>query len=142
MQVPANHDHPSHLTAHELAAREPYRAELGGYVRQVPVLEPESYASLLYQLGFERQSVRLQVYAHVLGSRDDVVEWVRGTLLTDYEQRMAPETFARFLVEYRALLATRLGPEQPYFYPFKRILMWARKSANPGDSSPPEGPPR
>ena len=127
VQVPANHDHPSHLAAHELAAREPYRSELGGYTRQVPVLEPEGYARLLHELGFERQSVRLSVYAHLLDCRDDVVEWVRGTLLTDYQQRLPAGLFGQFLADYTALLAERLPDERPFFYPFKRLLLWARK---------------
>jgi len=129
IQVPANHDHPSHLVAHELARDEPFASELGGYVRQVPVLEPEQYAELLYGLGFERQHVRLQVYPHVLPGPEAVVEWVKGTLLTDYQQRLAPETYEQFLAEYTGRLLRALPDSRPFFYPFKRILMWARLPA-------------
>ncbi|MCC7366034.1 MAG: methyltransferase domain-containing protein [Dehalococcoidia bacterium] len=127
VQVPANDDHPSHMIAHELAAEEPYRTELGGYVRHWPVLRPEAYAQLLHDLGFARQHVRLQVYAHLLPSRDGVVEWVRGTLLTDYQQRMPPELFERYLADYRTRLAAALPDTTPFLYPFKRILIWAQK---------------
>lgn len=126
VQVPANHDHPSHLVAHEVAGEEPFRSELGGYIRQVPVQEPEWYSAKLDELGFVEQHVRLQVYPHHLESRDDVVEWTRGTLLTDYQQRMSPETFEKFLAEYRARLLPQLDDRRPYFYGFKRILMWGR----------------
>ena len=34
-------------------------------------------------LGYRRQKVRLHVYGHVLASRAEVVEWVKGSLLTD-----------------------------------------------------------
>ena len=73
------------------------------------------------------QHVRLQVYAHRLARRDDVVEWVKGTLLTDYEKRLPPELFARFLARYRERLLPRLSDRRPYFYPFKRILIWATR---------------
>ena len=63
---------------------------------------PEAYATLLDQLGYVEQSVRVQVYPHRLQSRDDVFEWLRGTLLTDYEKRMPAELFARFLEAFRA----------------------------------------
>lgn len=129
VQVPANHDHPSHVLAHDLAREEPFASELDGYVRHVPVLEPEEYAALLHRLGFERQHVRLQVYGHLLAGAEDVVEWVRGTLLTDYQQRMEPAMFERFLAAYRERLLAALPRERPYFYPFKRTLMWGRLPA-------------
>jgi trans-aconitate 2-methyltransferase len=72
-------------------------------------------------------TVRLQVYAHRLDKRDDVVEWVKGTLLTAYEQRMAPEVFRTFLDRYTERLLPRLSPERPFFYPFKRLLFWAAR---------------
>ena len=127
VQVPANHDHISHLVAHDVAREEPFRTALHGYVREVPVREPEWYAQELDRLGFARQSVRLQVYVHHLASRDDVVEWVKGTLLTDYERRLPAELYERFLARYREVLLPQLSDARPYFYPFKRILMWARK---------------
>jgi trans-aconitate 2-methyltransferase len=126
VQVPANDDHPSHTTAFELSQDEQYRSALGGYRREWPVLRPEQYAAILDQLGFGEQHVRLQVYGHHLASREDVVEWVRGTLLTDYQSRMEPELFAQFLEEYRSRLRGRLEDSQPYFYNFKRVLFWGR----------------
>src|SRR3954469_15764254 len=66
VQVPANRDHPSHVVAERVAAEEPFRAALGGYVRRSPVLAPERYARLLHRLGFTAQHVRLQVYLHLL----------------------------------------------------------------------------
>lgn len=127
LQMPANHDHPSHLVAREVAGWGPFASALGGYVRHSPVLAPERYAELLHDLGFSRQSVRLQVYGHVLSSRDEVVEWVKGSLLTDYERRMPPELFGRFLAAYREALLPQLSASRPYFYPFKRLLLWARR---------------
>lgn len=129
VQVPANHDHPSHLVAARVARETPFREALFGYERVPSVLAPEAYAQRLHSLGFEAQHVRLQVYGHLLESRDGVVEWVKGTLLTDYEQRLPPALWPSFLARYRAVLATELGDERPYFYPFKRILLWGRRPA-------------
>jgi trans-aconitate 2-methyltransferase len=127
VQVPANHDHPSHLIAAQVAAETPFREALAGHVRQAPVLPPEEYAALLYRLGYRAQSVRLQVYAHELESREAVVEWVRGTLLTDYEKRMPAELWPHFLERYRERLLPQLDDTRPYFYPFKRILFWGAR---------------
>ena len=84
---------------------------------------------MLHELGFVAQSVRLQVYGHVLELPDAVVEWVRGTLLTDYELRMPEAMYQDFVARYRERLRIALGDARPYFYPFKRILMWGRLAA-------------
>ncbi len=129
VQIPANHDHPSHVVAREVAHEPEFTAALGGHERVSPVLAPETYSTLLHRLGLREQHVRLQVYAHELASRDEVVEWVRGTLLTDYQKRLAPDVFERFLARYRDALRPHLADERPFFYPFKRVLMWGRRGA-------------
>ena len=129
VQVPANFDHASHRLAAEIAREEPFLGAMGGWTRTFPVLPPEEYATLLHQLGFAEQSVRLQVYAHVLESSDAVVEWVRGTLLTDYESRMPAAMYQDFVARYRERLRAAVGEQRPYFYPFKRILLWGRLPA-------------
>jgi trans-aconitate 2-methyltransferase len=127
VQMPANHDHLSHTVAHELARESPFSAALGGHVRRSPVLSPDVYATLLHTLGFRDQRVRLEVYAHVLDSRDGVVEWVRGTTLTDYEKRLSPEQYTKFLAAYRQRLLPQLADTRPYLFTFKRVFLWARK---------------
>ena len=127
VQVPANDDHLSHTTAVEVAREAPFQEALGGHVRQSPVLAPEAYATQLHHLDFRQQQVRLQVYAHELESRDAVVEWVRGSTLTDYERRLPAELWPRFLERYRERLLPQLDDTSPYFYPFKRVLFWASR---------------
>lgn len=127
VQMPANHDHPSHTVAVEIARESEFASALGGHGRASPVLAPEAYSALLHRLGFREQHVRLQVYAHELASRDEVVEWVRGTLLTHYQRALTPDVFARFLARYRETLLPRLADERPFLYPFKRVLLWGRR---------------
>jgi trans-aconitate 2-methyltransferase len=126
VQVPANHDHRSHKLAHEIASEPPFAAALAGYTRGKPVLEPEEYANVLFRLGFREQHVRLVVYGHPLSSRADVVEWVRGTLLTDYQRRLPPDLWERYLATYRDRLVASLSNERPFLYTYKRILFWAQ----------------
>jgi trans-aconitate 2-methyltransferase len=127
VQMPANHDHPSHVVAAEVAKEPPFHDALGGYAREGPLLAPEAYATLLHELGFARQHVRLQVYGHLLATRGDVVEWVKGTLLTDYQRRLPDDLYPLFLERYRARLLPHLGDRDPYFYTFKRVLLWAAR---------------
>jgi trans-aconitate 2-methyltransferase len=127
VQLPANHDHPSHRVASELAAQAPFAAALGGWRQAWPVRPPEWYATLLDRLGLAAQHVRLQVYLHRLAGREEVVDWVRGTLLTDYQRRLPAELFDAFLGRYRRQLLELLDDERPYRYAFKRILLRAER---------------
>jgi trans-aconitate 2-methyltransferase len=126
VQVPANHDQPSHVVAERIAAEEPFRTALGGYVRRTPVLAPERYAQLLHRLGYRSQHVRLQVYLHVLRDSGAVVDWVKGTLLTDYRRRLPDPVYDDFVARYRELLAAELPDERPFPFSFKRVLLRAR----------------
>lgn len=117
VQMPANDDHLSHTIAAETAG------SFGVEPRRDFLLPPQRYSELLYERGFRRQHVRLQVYGHVLDSSRGVVEWVRGSLLTDYERRLGG-SFPQFLEEYTRRLMARLGDRRPYLYTYKRILMW------------------
>ena len=126
-QVPASHEDPSHTVADELATVAPFAAGFNGWRRPQPVLTPEAYARLLYQSGFTEQHVRLVIYPHVLDSREDVIEWMKGTLLTEYQRHLPAELFPAFMDAYRARLLPRLESARPFFFPFKRILCWGRR---------------
>lgn len=118
VQMPWNDDHPSHRIARETAAAFgllPQRAEL------LPV---ERYACLLHQSGMARQHVRLQVYGHLLPRASDVVEWVKGSTLTEYRKPLGPERYEQFLAEYSRRLLAEISDGEPYFYTFKRVLIW------------------
>jgi trans-aconitate 2-methyltransferase len=68
--------------------------------------------------------VRLEVYAHVLASREEVVEWVRGTTLTDYEKRLDAAAWGRFLERYHERLMAALPDERPFVYTYRRLFLW------------------
>jgi trans-aconitate 2-methyltransferase len=126
VQVPASHDDAAHRVALEVAAEAPFDEHLAGSTSPpAAVLTPRDYALVLDRLGYAEQHVRLQVYAHRLASRDEVVEWAQGTVLTPYHRRLGEELYARFLDVYRARLLPRLDDRRPYLFPFQRILFWA-----------------
>jgi trans-aconitate 2-methyltransferase len=133
IQMPVNDDHPSHAMARALASEEPYASLLagggaGGGGGRFPTLAPERYAELLHALGFERPRVHVEVYGHVLPETRSIVEWIKGSALTPYRDRLSADLYARFLEEYTVRLVARLGEQAPFFYTFKRVLMWGHKA--------------
>lgn len=131
VQVPANAGQPSHTVAAQVAASTKYASAFGAAgppVDQVAanVLEPEEYATILHELGFEAQHVRLQVYPHVLDQSRDVVEWVRGTTLNRFKAVLPTHVFEELVHDYEARLLATIGDHAPCFFPFRRILLWGR----------------
>jgi trans-aconitate 2-methyltransferase len=129
VQVPANADHPSHQLAAEVALSSPFVEAMGGSPPPdavLGVLTPAHYAELLYELGFAEQHVRLQVYGHRLASTADVAEWTKGSTLVRFRRWLAPDLFEAFVARYQQRLVEVLGDRRPYFYAFKRILLWGR----------------
>src|SRR5262245_708128 len=127
-QVPAMQDSISHLTAAEIADEQPFRSALGGRHQPPFVLTPVEYARAMYASGFGDPETRLMVYPHVLAGREAVVEWMKGTLLTEYQRHLPADLFESFVERYRSVLVDRLEPARPLFFPYKRILCWGQRA--------------
>jgi trans-aconitate 2-methyltransferase len=126
VQVPANFDHPTHTVADRVGQT----FGMAPVARFEAILTPEAYAGLLDGLGFDEIHARLQVYVHRLPNTLGVIEWVKGTLLTQYRRDLGDEAYAEFLDRYRVELLNELGDpggQEPYTHLFKRILFRARR---------------
>jgi trans-aconitate 2-methyltransferase len=126
VQVPSNHNHISHQVYREVAAQEPFVSALHGYNRQTPVLPVEDYAALLFREEAQEIIVFEKVYPHVLENADAVVDWISGTALIPYFERLNDSMRVEFVETIRIRLRVEL-PSSPVFYPFKRILFSAIK---------------
>ena len=128
VQVPSNHTHISHRLILEVAGEEPFRSALNGWTRQAPVLPIEEYAGILFELEAQEILVFEKVYAHVLADSDAVVDWISGTALVPYFEKLDDDMRAKFTEALRVRMKDAL-PAAPVFYPFKRTLFSAFKSA-------------
>src|SRR5262249_51494108 len=126
VQMPSNFGHYSHLALAETIQEEPFREAVGGWTRQPPVLPVEDYASLLFASGGQDLVVFEKVYPHVLENADSIVEWVSGTALVPYMERLPQVLKDTFKTRYREKLRAK-WPSSPVFYGFQRILFSARK---------------
>jgi trans-aconitate 2-methyltransferase len=126
-QVPSMHHDPSHTAAEALTRIEPFASAFAGWHRPQPVLSPDVYARLLYRHGLASPAVHLVVYPHVLESAEAVIEWMKGTLLTEYARHLPPELFASFVERYRERVLAAVDQTMPFFFPFERILCWGQK---------------
>jgi len=98
---------------------------LNGYQRFAPVLSIDNYARILFNCGAENIVVFEKVYAHVLEDSDAVVEWISGTALVPYFERLG-EHKEKFVQSIREKMHAAM-PDSPVLYPFRRILFSAQK---------------
>ncbi len=127
VQIPSNHNHISHQIYRETANEEKFKSILQGFQRIAPVLSIDEYAQILFDCGAENIVVFEKIYAHVLEDSDAVVEWISGTALVPYFERLG-EHKDEFVKTIREKIRKAM-PGSPVFYPFRRILFSARKPA-------------
>jgi len=88
VQIPSNHNHISHLLIRETAKEAPFNKILNGFERIAPVLSIEQYTKILFEQSAINIVVFEKIYPHVLESSDAVVEWISGTALVSYFERL------------------------------------------------------
>jgi len=125
VQVPSNHGGPTHLTILRVAGQEPFRTALNGWTRQSPVLPIETYTELLFRKEAQEILAFDKIYPHVLENVDAIVDWISGTALVPYFERLGNHK-DDFVTAIRQELKTDF-PDEPVFYPFRRTFFSARK---------------
>ena len=125
VQVPSNHNHISHQIYRETADEDMFKFILQGFQRYSPVLTIENYSRILFDCSAEKINVFEKIYPHVLESSDAVVEWISGTALVPYFERLGRHK-DEFVASIREKMRAAM-PDSPVFYPFRRILFSARK---------------
>ncbi len=127
-QVPASFDTGWHMAIRATAAEAPWAAKMKGVRDVQPVAAAADYYRWLSPLA--ETDVWTTTYLHVLKGEDPVVEWMKGTALRPYLQRLedGPEQKA-FIDAYRFKIDQDF-PRQPdgtTLFPFARLFIMARR---------------
>ncbi len=89
VQMPSNHDAPSHRAIRDVAGRTRWRDRLEGLAApSAHVLPLAWYANTLDRLGFDVDGWET-TYLHRLVGDDPVLEWVKGTALRPFLDRLS-----------------------------------------------------
>jgi trans-aconitate 2-methyltransferase len=129
VQVPGNHESPSHQLMLQAAARGPWKDRLASVQGINPVHDPAFYFRALSPEARDIDAWESE-YLHVLSGADPVVEWTRGTALRPYLDALKGDEREAFLAEYRRLVAGAYPPEPDgrTLFPFRRIFIVARRA--------------
>ena len=130
VQMPRNHDQPSHQAMLAAAADGPWRARLQPLLRPSPVAAPDSYHALLRPLA-RRLDIWETVYLHELFGENPVADWTKGTALKPLLDALAGEEHRKFEEAYRARVAAAYPPADSgsTLFPFRRLFIVAEAKA-------------
>lgn len=126
VQMPSNFAAPSHGLMHELALEPPYRAHLERVVRPAPVLDAQTYYSLLAPR-FETIDIWSTEYLQILRGENPVADWTRATWLGGLLEALPQTLRAPFEAEYRrrVLGAYPKIADGSTLFSFKRLFIVA-----------------
>ena len=82
----------------------------------------DEYAELLFLNGGSEITVYDKVYPHILQNADEVFDWVSGTTMIPYIERLPKYLHESFRQSIRERLH-EIWREEPLLFPFRRILM-------------------
>ncbi len=126
IQIPSNHNHPTQDFILETGREEPFSTALKGWTRSYSVLTIREYSELLYDSEGEDIVVFEKIYPHVLPDSYAVLDWLSGTAILPYLERLPVELHEPFL----GVIGEKLKesyPGSPVFYPYNRIFFSAHK---------------
>jgi trans-aconitate 2-methyltransferase len=126
VQMPRNHEAPSHTLMAETALGGPWRDRLEPLLRTGPVAAPRAYYDMLApHVG--RLDIWETEYLHVLDGPAPVVEWVTGSALKPLLDALDGAARAAFLAAYAGRIAAAYPrrADGRTLFPFRRLFLIA-----------------
>ena len=124
VQMPAQSANITNFLLEELASQPPFKDILKDWTRQSPVKGTETYAKLFYEKGGMDLQIIEKIYPLIMKDAGELFNWVSGTALLPYLDRLDAGHRSLFSDAYKRQLAEHFSSD-PVFYPFKRILLSA-----------------
>jgi trans-aconitate 2-methyltransferase len=134
LQFPSSHRNKGHIAIRDTAAESPFSEAMDGWEWKFPVLDIEAYAKILFNLGGRDFTLFDKVYPHVLTDANEAYEWLSGTTILPYLERLPMDLHASFIERLRDKLWS-IWPGGPLLFPFRRILLSAQKPRTNHNSS-------
>lgn len=128
IQMPRNFGARSHVCVAETIEQGPWRVRLEPHLRRRPVAEPQRYWQLLYGKAAALQIWEAE-YLQVLQGDNPVAEYVKGSWLKQFLDRLEEPGRSAFEADYRARVLRDYPPEASghTLFPFRRVFIVAQR---------------
>jgi trans-aconitate 2-methyltransferase len=108
----------------QLAQEEPYATALKFWNRPSPVLTLDDYTNIVFSHGGQNILLYQKVYPIVSKQQDDFYNFISGSALAPYIERLTDVIREQFILEFKKRIFQQF-PKVPSIYAFKRIFIYA-----------------
>ncbi|WP_343697825.1 methyltransferase domain-containing protein [Flavobacterium sp.] len=126
VQMPVQPENKLNKILSELVDEEPFKTYLKGFKRDSPVLSIDEYAQILFDGGLEDIQIIQKVYPIIAKDHDTLFDFISGSALIPYIERLEGEQKELFIKTYKERIALSF-PKLPAIYSFKRLLLYGRR---------------
>jgi trans-aconitate 2-methyltransferase len=128
VQMPAQHDAPSHQIGYDLAESTRWRDRLQGLVRRRPILEPHEYYSLL-KPQVSSLDLWFAEYVQALTGDNPVAEFTKGSFMGAWLSALSVDEARDFEANYRRQIAAAypICGDGATLFPFRRFFLVAQR---------------
>lgn len=126
VQMPVQPENKLNVILSDLVDEEPFKSYLKGYKRDSPVLSIDEYAQILFDGGLQELQILQKVYPIIANDHETLYNFISGSALIPYIERLKGEEKALFIKAYKERIAEHF-PKLPAIYSFKRILLYGKK---------------
>lgn len=124
VQMPSQSENILNKLLLDLVQEELYKSALNNWMRPSPVLSIDEYANLLFDNGGDNLTIYQKVYPLIKNSQDELFEFISGSALVPYFERLSDPFKEQFSVEFKKRIR-QFFPKTPLIYAFKRIILYS-----------------
>lgn len=127
VQMPFQNENILNKILIEMVQENPFADFLQGYIRNSPVLHIDDYTSIMFEEGLSNITIFLKVYPIIAESEIDLLNFISGSALIPYMERLDSDKQELFTAEYAKRIKSHFK-KFPAIYSFKRVLMYGTKN--------------
>lgn len=126
VQMPFQKENTLNKILLDLVSEQPFVELFGGFRQDSPLLQIDDYAKVMFECGLKNLNIFLKVYPIIATSEMELYNFISGSALIPYLERLDSEEREFFKSEFVKSIKKEFGTF-PAIYPFKRILMYGVK---------------
>jgi len=125
VQMPQQNENILNKILFQLVQEQPFASYLKNWTRPSPVLTLDEYAKILFENGGKDLVLYEKVYPLISTKKDDFFDFISGSALTVYQERLKDQEFEALATEFKKRIDAYF-PEVPSIYAFRRLIIYAK----------------
>ncbi len=125
VQMPQQNENILNRILLNLVQEEPFASYLKNWTRPSPVLTLDEYAKIFFENGGTDLVIYEKVYPLISISKNDFFDFISGSALTVYQERLKKDEFEKLSNEFKNRI-DKYFPNIPSIYAFRRLILYAR----------------